>query len=84
MLVVAGLVSSTRPTPNYMHTLTATDGLSDQFNAIPKITFKQNLVDSRCNILYRYTHNIDILALNDDIIKCELNTNHKTALIRIM
>ena len=32
------------------------------------IKFKHNPVDSKCNILYRYTYDIDIPAFIDDIV----------------
>ena len=64
----------------YIHALTATDGLSDHFTVITGIRFKHNPVDSECSILYRYTHNIDILAFNDGIVKSELITNPKADL----
>ena len=61
----------TRYTSNYIHTVTAKDGLSNHFTVIAEIKFKHNPVDSKCNILYRDTHDIDILAFNDDIVKSE-------------
>ena len=73
----------TRSTMHYIHTLTATDGLSDHFTVIAEIQFKDNPVDSKCNILYRYTHSIDILAFNDDIVKSELITNPKADLSQL-
>jgi len=48
----------TRSTTNYIHTLTATDGLSDHFTVIAETKFKHNPVDSKCNILYRYNRRI--------------------------
>ena len=67
----------TRSRADYIHALTTRDGLSDHFTVIAEIKFKHNPVDSKCNILYRYTHDIDILAFNDDIVKSELITNPK-------
>ena len=32
-------------------------------------------MDSKCNTLYRYAHDIDILVFNYDIVKSELITN---------
>jgi len=73
----------TRSTTDYIHTLTATDGLSDHFTVIAEIKFKHNSVDSKCNSLYRYTHDIDILLFNDDIVKHELITNPKADLLQL-
>ena len=52
-------------TPNYIHTLTTADGVSDNFTVITEIKFKHNPVDSKCNIVYRYTPNIDIVAFKN-------------------
>ena len=41
----------TRSTPNYIDTLTTTDGLSDHFTVIVEINVKYNPVNSKCNIL---------------------------------
>ena len=38
---------------------------------------------TQCNILYWYTHEIDILAFNDDIVKSELITNPKDDLSQL-
>jgi len=54
-------------TPNYIHTLTTTNGSPSLHNPI----------DSKCNILYRYPHNIDIPTFNDDIVKSQLIMIHK-------
>ena len=69
----------TRSIPIRIHTLTATDGLS----VIAEIPFQHNPVHSKCNILYRYIHNIDILAFNDDIVNSELITNPKSDLSQL-
>ena len=72
-----------RSTPEYIHTLTVTDGLSDHFTVTAEIKCKHNPFDSKCNILYRYTHSIDIHTVNDDIIKSELITNAKADLSQL-
>ena len=72
----------TRSTPDYIHTLTATDGLFDHFTVIAEIKFNHNPVDSECNILYRYTLDIDILEFND-IVKSEHIINPKTDLSQL-
>jgi len=72
-----------RSTTDYIHTLIATDCLSDYFTVVAKIKFKPNPVDSKCNIFYRYTHDIDILVFNDDIVKFELITNPKADLSQL-
>ena len=73
----------TRSTLNYIHTLTATYGLFNRFTIIVEIQFKHNSVDSKCNILYRYAHNIDVLPFNDDIEKSEFITNFKADLSQL-
>ena len=45
--------------------LNATDGVFDRFTFRAEIHFKNNPVDSKCNIRYQYTHSFDILAFND-------------------
>jgi len=72
-----------RSTPDYINTLTATDSLSDHFTVIAEITFKHNPADSKYNILYRYTHSINILAFSDDIVKSELITQPKDNLSKL-
>ena len=67
----------TKSIAEYIHTLTVTDDLLDHFTVIAEIKFKDNPFDSKCNILYRYTHDIDILVFNDDLIKSELIINPK-------
>ena len=67
----------TQFTPDSIHTLTTTYGASDHFIVIAEMKFKHNPVDSKCNILYRYTHSIDILEFNDNIVKAEPITNLK-------
>jgi len=58
-------------------------GLSGHINVIAEIKDKHNLVDSKCNILYQYPHNIDILAFNDDKLKCKLIANPKADLSQL-
>ena len=70
----------TRSTPKYMHTLTVTNVISDHFAVIAEITFRYNPVISNCNIIYRFTHSIDILTFNDDIVKYEIIINPKADL----
>ena len=73
----------TRSTPDYIHPLTVTDSLSGHFTLRAGIKFKHKPVDSKCSILYRYTHDIDILAFNDDIMKSELITIPNTDLSQL-
>ena len=68
----------TRSTTDFIDTLIATVGLSDHFTVIAETKFKHNPVDSKYSILYRYTHDIAILAFNDDIVKSDLITNPNT------
>ena len=56
---------------------------SDHCTVTSEIKCKHNPVESKYNIIYRYTHNIDILAFNDDKVKYELITNPKADLSRL-
>jgi len=51
--------------------------ISDHFSVKAEIKVNHNPVDSHCNILYKYTHTINILAFNDDIVNTKLITNLK-------
>ena len=61
----------TRCTPDDIHTLTVTDGLSDHFTIVAKTKFQHNPVDSKCNILYRYAHSIDVIGVKGRIMSFE-------------
>ena len=67
-------------TPGYIYTPTATVDASDHFTITAEIQFKHNQLDSKWHILYQYTHDVDIIAFNDDIVKSELITNPKAEL----
>jgi len=57
--------------------------ISDHFTVIAEIKVQHNPADSKRNILYRYTRDIDILAFNDDIVKSELIANPKADLSQL-